>query len=352
MFSDVTVTTDRENPSWSAHQVTLTLPDVEPLILQVPWPFLANEIRISLHKNKGKKNRLRLVLNKSLHDPWPKEFGGRSKWDINCFRPWREIEEHGTLEMHIDAQFRCDHLFMEKRLYKKKKASALEEVCEIVRAIFYGHHRNSFFIFAVYDHLSPEEPVMHLKIQPPVRFSPPGSPLLLVSVLDHQLARQLIADGKLDPEVHDSDFHRIITERVSREVCTIRLSSTEELNVFRYALRVNSTRMRRSAWQSKNLPRYEDNPWMPTFLSPLYSDNTNGDCGTRFLWQKDGKTSSIDIDGTTFEFTPLMICSTCCVKKVELKKCSRCKKISYCSLACQKKHWLTHKNDCVMLDQD
>jgi len=117
----VTVTTDRENPSWSAHQVTLTLPDVEPLILQVPWPFLANEVQISLHKNKGKKNRLRLVLNKSLHDPWPKEFGGRSKWNINCFRPWREIKEHGTLELHIDAQFRCHFLFMEVYTRRKRR---------------------------------------------------------------------------------------------------------------------------------------------------------------------------------------------------------------------------------------
>ena len=76
-----------------------------------------------------------------------------------------------------------------------------------------------------------------------MRFSPPGSPLLLVSVLDHQLARKLIADGKSDRETHEEDFHRLITEKVSRDVCTIRLSSAEELiNVLRYALRVNSTR--------------------------------------------------------------------------------------------------------------
>jgi hypothetical protein len=349
----VIVTTDRENPSWSAHQVTLTLSNVEPLILQVPWPFLATKVQISLHKSKkGKKNRLRLVLNKSLHDPWPKEFGGRSKWDINWFRPWLNIEEHGTLEMHIDAQFRCDQLFMEKRLYKKKKASALDEVREILRAIFYSHHRNSFFIFAIYDHLNPDEPVMHLKIQPPVRFSPPGSPLLLVSVLDHQLARQLIANGKLDPEVNDSDFHRIMTERVSREVCPIHLSSAEELNVFRYTLRVNSTRMRRSAWQSKNLPRYEDNPWMPTFISPLYCDNTNGFCDTvsEEISGSMNHRQPIRIFHSTFDYSPTMMCSMCYIKKVELEKCSRCKKISYCSVACQKQHWLIHLNDCLILE--
>ena len=273
MVTDVAITTDRENPSWSAHQVTLKVLNAEPLVLQFPWPFLPNEMQISLHKNKkGKKNLIRLVLKKSLHDPWPKEFGGRSKWDINVFRPWRDMEENGTFEMHIETQFQIDYLCAEKLLCKKADTSALDEVREIVRAIFYGHHSNSFYLFSIYDHVNPDEPVMHIRIQPPVRFSPLGSPLLLVSVIDHQLAKRLITQGKLDPEVNQSDFHRLVTEGVSREVCAIQTFSTKELDLFRYALRVNSTRMRRSAWQSKNLPRYEDNPWMPTFITPLYSD--------------------------------------------------------------------------------
>jgi len=36
--------------------------------------------------------------------------------------------------------------------------------------------------------------------------------------------------------------------------------------------------MRRSVWQSKNLPRGENSPWMATFLSPLYTENTSFDC--------------------------------------------------------------------------
>jgi hypothetical protein len=38
---------------------------------------------------------------------------------------------------------------------------------------------------------------------------------------------------------------------VSREVRATQMSSAEELDLFHYALRVNSTRMRRSAWHSK-----------------------------------------------------------------------------------------------------
>ena len=44
-------------------------------------------------------------------------------------------------------------------------------------------------------------------------------------------------------------------------------ASSEEFNLYRYSLRFNSTRMRRGAWQSKNLPRGENSPWMATFLS-------------------------------------------------------------------------------------
>ena len=214
--------------------------------------------------------------------------------------------------MHLEAQFVCDYLLLGERLFKE--TPVLNEVREVIRAIFYRHHCNSFFLFAIYDHLHLDEPVMHLRIQPPVRFSPSGSPLLLVSVLDHQLARQLIADGKLNREAHEEDFHRLITERVLREVCTIRLSSAEELNVLRYALRVNSTRMRRSVWQSKNLPRYDDNPWMPTFISPLYSYDTNGSCEE--VTQKMPKIDEIRLSNDrcseveTFNCFPLSICAS------------------------------------------
>ena len=253
--------------------------NAEPLVFNVSWPVLPNEIQISLHKNKkGKKNLIRFVLKKSLHDARPSEFGGRSKWDINCFRPFRDIEENGKFKMHINAQFPCERLMMEQRLMKRNNSPALDEVREVVRAVFYGHHHNSFFIFVIYDHLHPHDHVMHLRIQPPVRFNPLVSPLLLVSMIDHQLAKQLIVQGRLKAEQNQLDFHRIVTKGVSREVCTIRLSSTEELNLSRYALRVNSTRMRRSAWQSKNLPQYGDNSWTPTFITPLFSSSTVGDC--------------------------------------------------------------------------
>lgn len=38
-------------------------------------------------------------------------------------------------------------------------------------------------------------------------------------------------------------------------------------------------------------------------------------------------------------------CAKCSTEHCE-KKCSRCKKVFYCSVACQKKHWAAHQTDC------
>ena len=271
--ADVAVSTDREHPSLSAHQLTLSVASLEPLILQFPWPFISDAVEVSLHiRNKKNKNKfIRLILKKSLNNPFPADFGGRSKWDVNLLKPWKDIEGHGSLKMHVEAQFHCDHLSMEKLCFKSSSVSLLDEVREIVRA----NSNNSFFLFALY--LS-DDLVLYLKVQPIVRFSPHGSPLIIVSVLDYQLALLLMAKSELDPAQYHVDYHRIFTEGVSGQVCNIQASSAQELDLFRYVLRVNSTRMRRSVWQSKNLPRGENSPWMTTFLSPLYIANTLFPC--------------------------------------------------------------------------
>lgn len=257
--------------------------------------------------------------------------------------------------MHVDAQFSCDLLSLDKRLvcisnppqiYTVSK-TALDEVREIIRAIFYGHYRLSFNLFAIYDHLQSDEPVFHLRVQPPFRITPQGSPLLLISVIDHQLARQLIANGNLDSEENQFEFHRLITERVSRPVCDIRASSMEEIDMFRYVLRLNSTRMRRGVWQSKNLPRGETSPWLPTFLSPLYVETIQDDC-VNMLCLNFKKLKSLDPPGT--EKKKLPACSTCFVKKIQLRTCTGCKIVTYCSVACQKANWTRHKLICGLRD--
>jgi len=91
------------------------MPNLEPIILQVPWPFLSDNVDVSFRKkNKKKKKKfIRLNLKNSLNEPFPADFSGRSKWDLNLLKPWQEIEGHGTLKRHIEAQF---HIMVSLRL--------------------------------------------------------------------------------------------------------------------------------------------------------------------------------------------------------------------------------------------
>ena len=214
---------------------------------------------------------IQITAKKCIDDAWPGDYGGRSKWDINRFLPWKELTTNGLLREHIEAQFDCADLsFMRRCLKNPDPLTPIDEVRDIIRAIFYGHYNNKFQLMAVHGPTNPNVPIFFFRIHPPVRFSPHGSPLLLVSVIDYPRLEDLISQGKVDREQFQSDYHRLVTERVSKEVCVIRASTDEELNFLRYYLRVNSTRMRRSAWQSKNLPRGEDTPWIASFLSPCH----------------------------------------------------------------------------------
>ena len=328
----------------SSHKIYFVKEGEPCLNVELPWPVLVDGIKLSLIGPKN--NTIQVKMKKCFSDPWPDEFGDSrsNKWDIDLMPPWKDMPSHGTLEDHIKAQFDCTDLFLTKKCIKKTDSPvwALNEVREIMRSIFYSHHNNSFHLFAVHDHLNPDEAALHLRIHPPVRLSPNGSPLLLVSCFDHQLANRLISQGVLNAEQSETDFQRLVIQVFSGEICVITTTATEELNLLRYLLRVNSTRMRRSAWQSENLPRGEESPgemspWIATFISPLYTELIANTCKqqTPFAQTK-----------SPFYQLDAKCCASCNVQKVPLKKCTRCRRVYYCSTSCQKKHWVIHKAHC------
>ena len=52
------------------------------------------------------------MLKKSLSDPWPGEFGGRSKWNVDLLKRWKDFDGQGDIKMHVEAQFDCKYLKM------------------------------------------------------------------------------------------------------------------------------------------------------------------------------------------------------------------------------------------------
>jgi hypothetical protein len=40
------------------------------------------------------------------------------------------------------------------------------------------------------------------------------------------------------------------------------------------------------------------------------------------------------------------LCEVCRIEQANMKKCSECKLVRYCSIKCQKTDWIKHKNEC------
>ena len=121
---------------------------------------------------------------------------------------------------------------------------------------------------------------------------------------------------------------------VSREGCTIRTSSAEEVQLSRFSLRLNSTKMRRGAWQSKNIPRGDDSPWMSTYVMPLYAEDISNGCGRwdRVIQEISGGRCCCPPSDKMYRPS----CASCHVKKVDLKFCCECN-VFTCSFSCHQK---------------
>ena len=86
------------------------------------------------------------------------------------------------------------------------------------------------------------------------------TPLLVVSAVDNQLADKLVVQGHW---VNTDDIAQIFKQSVDENKI---LSGTfEELQLFRYVLRLNSTRIvPNTSWPEENLPLEENSPLLVT----------------------------------------------------------------------------------------
>ena len=152
IFSEITISTDRKHPSDSAHQLTLLLDNTSPLTIEVPWPFLVDNVEMSLRRLTPERSFIKLVLQKSLNDPFPIEFGGRSKWDIDRFKRWDAASgmDDEQLSMHLISQFSVDNnLAQLKSKRDPPKQSVLNEVREIIKTIFFATVKKDTFLFSI-----------------------------------------------------------------------------------------------------------------------------------------------------------------------------------------------------------
>ena len=174
-----------------------------------------------------------------------------------------------------------------------------------------------------------------IRTHPPLRSSTLGAPMLLVSVVDHRSAEKLVELKSIQQHQAHEDFKRIMLVSSGKEVVHIATYTEEESTLLRYVLRLNSTKMQPSAWQVKNLPRYES--WFPSFLSPLYVD-----CLQNLTPMKPFSASKAG----GLADSQRNCCDHCKSFKEGMKRCSRCKAVFYCDAECQKAAWRNHKSLC------
>ena len=118
----------------------------------------------------------------------------------------------------------------------------------------------------------------------------------------------------------------------------------EEANIIRSMLRLNATRM---TWKKHPLaPRLKNMLILTTYLSPLYEVDVSKES-----WEETIAKMIEDMAKTGFPSEPEIVqkqkCMKCGLEGESVRRCSRCKKISYCSPECQRADWKQHKKNCV-----
>lgn len=329
---DIAVSSERKPPSDSSHQLCLKLKHNThvPLNIQLPWPFLVDDIQPTLRFQKTKENSsAKLILKKSLFSPWPSEFENRVKWNFDSLAPWTDGKIFNrNLATHLESQFPIEKLGLIPG--DQKPLLAIDEVRLMMRTIISLNVTNGVTVFSIKDGFQQSRsPMFYLRVHPPVRVSPQGAPVLLMTVIDHRLAEKLLSLGKVNKEQSWEYFYDIIINAPGDaspfEMYTY---TAKGADLLRYLLRVNSTKIQPTAWQSKNLPKEES--WFASFASPLYLDYVHS------------FTPNAEFDA----ISAVIRCANCNSMQEEMKRCSRCKMVLYCDAICQKAHWKQHKKIC------
>ncbi|EFX85370.1 hypothetical protein DAPPUDRAFT_237975 [Daphnia pulex] len=332
--SGMKISTNEQPPCESCHEITVSLTqpsEIQPLSLTFPFPILAKNVQATLHP---KSRHVDLLLKKFLLEPWPCEFHSKkSKWIIDDLVPWENVpltpkNVFNSLGHHLSSQQLSKDINLSHFL--DPKSSALDKLriklgvmmLRDIEFVSYGRNDDRYL----------------LKLHRPLLTSPMGTPILLITALNGILSRKLgqnvftikstVLNGRMD---HDKICEKVFFPfGTPKDKWVVDAETEEEFQLFRFLLRLNSTRIEPSKWQKENIPLGGSSPWLATFFSPLYQDS-------------ESKESNDD------EQADEKCCAVCKKIPEKLKRCSRCRSTFYCSVECQHSHWPMHKILCKKL---
>ena len=180
--------------------------------------------------------------------------------------------------MHCGFQFTLTQIKVcngEKSIESAEMSNRAESLFEIrrkIKGIFEAAEENKLFFIVEVEGSTGVDFVWFFRAHLPVRTSPHGTPLLLLTALDFRQTERMKSLGNLD-------FDRLleVAARIFGDpslVIRIPLASMGEERLLCFLLRLNSTKIQPMEWQRENVPLGDSStsPWLATFIQPLYQD--------------------------------------------------------------------------------
>ncbi len=321
-------------------------------IITFPYPVKVNDrspmyvdfVQISNCQNDFATT---LRMQKALREPFPREFD-HPKWPENCLKPWDERDDLNSIETHVDNQFVS--ILHDPLLHK----SPLNRIRGLIRCMFLNALTLSSEIFVIKWHDLAKDmskilyPAWYIRVHQPILTFSTGVPILVLSAMDFYRGYNLVTERKLHRDKFLGHMGRLYCpEGVDTDHTDIGTTYTrEEMELFRYVLRLNSTKIEPNTWQINNLPFEEGyNVWLPTFISPLYLDSKIDMDFINTL--KDVSESKVNDGEAAGQMKENSFCDLCKKVPQNLKRCSRCRAVFYCSPECQRADWAKHKASCI-----
>ena len=326
---------------------------LKPLKLCFPYPFLVDCIGATLCHSE---RLIKIALKKALTEPWPCDFNDPSKWKVDQLNLWTEPrpEESVTQFMiHVgqtkDMNSHHQALLCELDPSMYRLPTPIKDVRGMMASFFVFARTSDYEHFIVYKKNERNKPLWHIRAHHPIKTTPSGNPVILISAMDHRMSKKLIDEGHLDAKQAEEDFQRIFDHGRKKKYMPMINETEDGLNLLRYVIRLNSSKMEPSLWQKKNLPLGKHSPYIASFFTPLYMDNPLNESYEEF-----------EARDNEIEFMKRLVgrpirdphrCSYCEKESLKLKSCGKCKGVYYCNVDCQRAHWKKHKIECSILDR-
>ena len=325
---------NKKRLSESAHRITVSLNGVEPVTVTLPHPIVPHTIKTTLSQTHG---IIDIVAEKALHDLWPDDGiqPERFRWNAEKLEPWMDNLGHQYLEYHLHFQLSPrdweDDWSLPSHPARGKTDAWIRLRVIIGDILKLAVEKKDQLRFQLKIDESSETADWYVRAHLPIRTSPLGTPILLLSAVDQRLSERLQREGKLDKDRAKKDLHRIYGHVSEEEKIVIAIPTVEVARLLRYTLRLNSTKIRPNEWQKENLPQGKPtSPCLSTYVGCLYWDD-------------------LAINAISPPRFEVGYCAKCWEISRELKWCGRCKSITYCSVKCQLDDWAEHKLSCFKI---